>query len=1533
MKFDMPKPIQRNLPNYEDQNPIKITSSFDRPFGRLSNNFTFNLIIDGENWRTVSNYVLANMLDTPLYRLQIKESAIKGEPRNIDINKAIRDEIELVERNRGVLSDREAAEIAEHVRSSIDVDRMDIYHKYKHYQQVELASSVRQLLQVAYEQLATTSDKFVQVLLSTENRPLVYLSKHYNWLNKLITSGIIPLHEANTKDIDYGKVTRGSNLVVLILYQIRQNLQSQRKFHAQMKQIELVKQIINVYLLLNSIATNLRDSIQYFKEIAQMQSYGDIIQLFNSKNIRIPSYDIDYYYAKYRQGNLPIISAELAAPGEIIRELYQQMLAQHRSAAKRERLEILADVYLGDLVEKINPGLPKDQVKISVQQFLWSVYEDSLDNSPKLDKFYEDLQRALKENKLPESVINEYNQRLSEKKIDIPEALEINLQATKYRLRPRKVGKGHKNIMDYDEKKEPAEDDNKIVKEFEDQEEPVDEKPTPIWQVVIKPKNPTQSKILEDQYIKEHPEHKNDKENIKENYNIIGEYTSENPNRDTKNKILADFNKKLSHTMFKHAHSRRKIREPIDQKEAIPREEKPAANYPVDEIINIESGPYNILMPNFALERDGEKITIDGLDYPDVLTYLWTMLLAKTIDVSRYEGKTAKTLVRTRSFVEARELIIIPIGNGDNLREMVKSYREMALIYEENNIQTERLMLETYANTAMKKKFADADMQNILLLTGNREIINFDLPDSFLCAGTPTKPGFNRFGEILMNIRHSLVLDKKKQIRMSALASDKLVSFITGDAFIWDWVTMRTNDMINVCNMVKKYIETEVYVPFDFKFVQSALTNVFRPCHSLARIMKQTTFSIPTIYMGYVNSRDGYPMNIERNFTQEIKDIQDKMDKAWDMFYQVGAIRQQSVLEKAHEIVGSTSRLSYADAPKAIEARIAKFKEINQAELEKELEDLLLTDEEKEYNVLKNPVQSRIDMPATQIVRKYDLLFEQTVLLSQQERNYAIVQTHIPMLRDEIAELETKHPHLSAKFQGMSKQIIETKKAKLAALQTELVGIEINNSHQIDQLVEEIRMIGNPQLDHDLNYLIKRPIAPEFEYLQHKRSEFDRTQRENWRKFVQNLGGRTSPERTAQSILNRIEEEKQKPQSRRDLLKSKVTNQSDQGTIVDEDELIHRRANEPRIRFSSEEQLNEEKKEQQSVTEHLGKSEILLKMAKKIEEQEKQYNIRIGRGNIKSSVEFERFEADQKAFTENIERLNREYVQMKNEKLGGLRSVSQAYWNNIVNTIMFLILYLPKNNSVQDLRRILASAEIMNNKNVRCKLANNNFGSELNVCIALALRNIIIGLKIVKTSYAPALMFNEHEIVLAGNIITDGKLPYRKTRLVNPDVERLKAKRFTEVVIPKNSILAAQIVAPIVIEEVKENNPETNKREYTAEDVAKLLGELDPSLFVNEIVHKDIEQYINEDDEGNIEDYGDEEDLDSDPDVGIEQVSEDIRNNVGLVISELVDVKPSDEDRDKYINEFIKVMYAVNNAKIPEHIKINRIMFFATSLS
>lgn len=110
---------------------IKFFNPKEKPFGVLSNNYTHFMTINGKQWRTVTNYVYANLLKTPMFKEQIRVT------RKTD----------------------------------------KIISEFQHLSQQETFNIMRKSLDIALKAKFSNSEQ-AKLLLATDDRPIIYVSSN-----------------------------------------------------------------------------------------------------------------------------------------------------------------------------------------------------------------------------------------------------------------------------------------------------------------------------------------------------------------------------------------------------------------------------------------------------------------------------------------------------------------------------------------------------------------------------------------------------------------------------------------------------------------------------------------------------------------------------------------------------------------------------------------------------------------------------------------------------------------------------------------------------------------------------------------------------------------------------------------------------------------------------------------------------------------------------------------------------------------------------------------------------------------------------------------------------------------------------------------------------------------------------------------------------------------------------------------------------------------------------------------------------------
>src|SRR5690606_24073931 len=139
--------------------------------------------------------------------------------------------------------------------------------------------------------------------------------------------------------------------------------------------------------------------------------------------------------------------------------------------------------------------------------------------------------------------------------------------------------------------------------------------------------------------------------------------------------------------------------------------------------------------------------TVDNLKYPSVSIFITTMLITQT-GVTK-DIRDTKIFKRGTPVSEARKLLLI----DDNTFVDSDQANE---IYFRRNVESHTELIQTYARIAMRKKFEDIGLGQLLLLTSNAYLVWNDPDDVILGTGTNENKGQNIGGTILMELRQEI---------------------------------------------------------------------------------------------------------------------------------------------------------------------------------------------------------------------------------------------------------------------------------------------------------------------------------------------------------------------------------------------------------------------------------------------------------------------------------------------------------------------------------------------------------------------------------------------------------------------------------------------------------------------------------------------------------------------------------------------------------------------------------------------------------
>lgn len=361
-------------------------------------------------------------------------------------------------------------------------------------------------------------------------------------------------------------------------------------------------------------------------------------------------------------------------------------------------------------------------------------------------------------------------------------------------------------------------------------------------------------------------------------------------------------------------------------------------------------------------EKDFE---IDGLFYPTVAHYITTCLLAATGMKINERAKPAYT--RGMPMVEAYNLLSSPqLHRKSNMIPI----NDATQIWETRYNETFRELLKEFSRIALNKKFTQSGMQNLLLLTGDKEIIWGDKHDAFLGLGERPAQGSNTIGKLMMEIRGNL---KGKIDSKTFIPYLQIFTFFLQDPFMRNWIRRRVKEMIGMVSKLHALTPEEEITP---KFIDNVLKEMYIPCNtvnSLNEVEELSTLPrkeiagkkkeslkvvpyMPREFVILVDECNGLPP-VEDTVTKEIEEKKkalEEEEKNLDIELNMNLAKNMSKLEK--EI--SLSREDVAKKIQELE-KTAAFQKKNSAEQNKE--------RAKIWRSMSREVNTKLDQQAGKI--------------------------------------------------------------------------------------------------------------------------------------------------------------------------------------------------------------------------------------------------------------------------------------------------------------------------------------------------------------------------------------------------------------------------------------------------------------------------------------------------------------------------------------------------------------------------------------
>lgn len=905
---------------------LKIYNPNDFPFGPLSNNYLFDMNIDGKRWSTVTNYILSNMINTPLYKLSLQQAQIKESVKKTNIEDKIAQVISNTEVRQGYkLNASDIERVRQMVLKDVALQKMNIHELYNFYLGEEYIHTIRTAVENAYNVKISTDEQLQATLLETENRPIVYVSG-----NNVLGAG----QDGN-----------GQNLIGRILMQIRHNLRmlSSEKTK-KLDQKTMDDSIFHAYQAMHILRKKLEegnDLREYMGKRAADIVEEEKVDIITDQNLK------ETIIQMYHRGQFPIIAKELESPGYMVLAARRDNLKELQKRIEIRKQVVILEKYTEYMIRKKFPKMRDRYIKKAVSQLI--------DSAPSIQD-YITLRTKIVQKYLEGKLDEDLNVQIQAELADLPEISDEDLV------------KAGKMIIEYFEPKPSlieessmSSDDDNPLKQLLAESGEKERRKVYISQLQQytghssrKYKRWTIEQLQEElqKYHGEEPEkapqeeagewvirirHRNNKLEILKKVKgglrpgkevvekLIKKYNKTNPGR----QILPG---QVNITWISNIKNTVKFKNQIEDVDQSfvkyigdPVEIRPMINQNPDELKEFS--------PIFE-----KKFKVADLVYPSVSFYITTMLITQT-GISR-DVKDKRIYKRTTTVEHSRQLLMKP--NGDFM-----SPDEANQVYNKRNIESHRELMETYARIAMKTKFENILLGRRLLLTGNRELVWNDPNDTLLGTGTRKTPGENVGGKILMDIRNSIIENPKPYNLDLKLTESPMRIF--KEPFLNSWMKMRLEDMCTVVYKMKQYLSIvgNQEEDIDGNFVRHVLNSIYPSC--IPNEDDSNPIPVPEDFVRMIKDCKGLSKKLSKDYNKELRDIQKEMNDYdnvfWDRKEQKNVKKQETDEYKKILTFDENQRKEWQDfliennKPKLpwadIYQRIAKQKRLHEKDLQK----------------------------------------------------------------------------------------------------------------------------------------------------------------------------------------------------------------------------------------------------------------------------------------------------------------------------------------------------------------------------------------------------------------------------------------------------------------------------------------------------------------------------------------------------------------------------------------------------------------------
>ena len=151
---------------------IKIFKSINEPLPRLSNNFTQEMDISGIKYKSVTNYIYSKMLRTPMFSSSMAKAKEKGKCTGSEKCRKIIGIAGKCSINRPVTLKKLCTD------SGCKFTNLSLTVQYNEFRELEINNFIKETLLTALSAKFSDENELTELLLETENRPIIYINEN-----------------------------------------------------------------------------------------------------------------------------------------------------------------------------------------------------------------------------------------------------------------------------------------------------------------------------------------------------------------------------------------------------------------------------------------------------------------------------------------------------------------------------------------------------------------------------------------------------------------------------------------------------------------------------------------------------------------------------------------------------------------------------------------------------------------------------------------------------------------------------------------------------------------------------------------------------------------------------------------------------------------------------------------------------------------------------------------------------------------------------------------------------------------------------------------------------------------------------------------------------------------------------------------------------------------------------------------------------------------------------------------------------------